>query len=131
MNWVLWSEFAQVAIIVIPEEAEALLPLLARKSSSSTYLMSYAAPATRKMLHFNDFKFFATPRLPTYWEAPTWLKVEVGIFSGRLYFESAEYPHIKQFLGLKEHEGVLEEDIYTRKEGCQSVAKRETNTKSK
>ena len=52
------------------------------------------------MLHFNDLKFFAVPRLPAKWEAPLWLKTELGIFSGRLYFEWSEYSSILDFLGV-------------------------------
>lgn len=111
MNWILWSEYAQIAIIVIPEEAEILLSLLNGKSTSPTYLMSYAAPITRKMLHFNDFKYYCTPSVPKYWQAPMWLKIEVGIFSGRLYFDFSEYADIKRFLGVKEHAGVLAEGL--------------------
>lgn len=60
------------------------------------------------MLHFNDFRYYAVPSLPVDWQPPMWLRVELGIFSGRLYFEFAEYSSILGFLGVKEGSGIDE-----------------------
>ena len=111
VNWILWSEIAQVAVIVIPEEAEALLAILDGSANSKVNLMCFAAPITRKMLHFNNFKFFSTPSLPKSWQAPMWLRVEVGILSGKLYFEYEEYAGIKAFLGVEKQTDMLRESI--------------------
>lgn len=61
------------------------------------------------MLHFNDLKYYSVPELPADWEAPMWLRTELGIFAGRLYFEYHEYPHVLRFLGVKDQSGKLEE----------------------
>ena len=64
--------------------------------------MTYAAPVTRKMLHFNNLNYYAIPALPKHWKAPTWLTIELGIFAGRLYFEYNEYSDLCKFLGRQE-----------------------------
>jgi hypothetical protein len=87
---------------VIPEEAEYLIPLLYRAKEHVTHLLTYAAPVTRKMLHFNGLKYYAIPSLPPEWRAPTWLTIELGIFAGRLYFEYEEYSDLREYLGFRE-----------------------------
>jgi hypothetical protein len=54
------------------------------------------------MLPFNNLKFFSMPQLPPDWEAPQWLKTELGLLAGRLYFEWDEYEALCQFLGVDE-----------------------------
>lgn len=61
------------------------------------------------LLHFNDLKFYSIPNLPSDWEAPLWLKVELGLFAGRLYFDYSEYATLCNFLGVKESVASLEE----------------------
>jgi hypothetical protein len=51
-------------LIVNPEEAETILPLLHDVQNPVTHLLTYAAPVTRKMLQFNDLKYYAVPNLP-------------------------------------------------------------------
>lgn len=53
----------------------------------------------------------AVPSLPIEWTAPTWLRTEVGIYSGRLYFDFSEYSSILAFLGVKETTNRIEEDV--------------------
>ncbi|KAG0648167.1 hypothetical protein D0Z07_5692 [Hyphodiscus hymeniophilus] len=104
VSWILWSTVAQAALIVIPEEAEHILSLINDIESPPTHILNYAAPVTRKMLHFNDFRYYAVPRLHPDWEAPPWLKIELGIFAGRLYFEFSEYLLLCEYLGLGEND---------------------------
>ncbi|KAI5460281.1 hypothetical protein BGZ63DRAFT_454593 [Mariannaea sp. PMI_226] len=102
VNWVLWSPVTETAVVVIPEEAEALIPMLRDKNLHfSTHLLTYAAPVTRKMLQFNDLDYYSIPPLPLGWTAPDWLRVELGLFAGRLYFEWREYEHICTLLGVE------------------------------
>ncbi|TVY94359.1 hypothetical protein LAWI1_G000351 [Lachnellula willkommii] len=109
-NWILWSTISETALVIIPEEAEHIIPLLFDVKDPPTYLLTYAAPVTRKMLlHFNDLKFYSIPNLPSDWEAPLWLKVELGLFAGRLYFDYSEYATLCKFLGVKESAASLEE----------------------
>lgn len=105
----MWSSVTETALIVIPEEAEQILSLIFDIKKSPTHLLTYAAPVTRKMFHFNDLKFYAVPGLPARWEAPIWLKIELGIYAGRLYFEHMEYAHLCKFLGVNEAMSGLQE----------------------
>ncbi|KAI9782401.1 MAG: hypothetical protein M1816_001899 [Peltula sp. TS41687] len=101
VNWLLWSMVTDTAVIIIPEEAEIIIPLMRQIKQPLTHLLTYAAPVTRKMLqHINNLKFYAIPALPTEWKAPMWLKIELGIFAGRLYFEYDEYSDLRKYLGL-------------------------------
>ncbi|OCL12896.1 hypothetical protein AOQ84DRAFT_417852 [Glonium stellatum] len=100
VNWILWCPSPPAALIVIPEEAELLITILRDNSKPATHLLTYAAPVTRKMLHFNDLTYFSIPPLPAGWKAPNWLKIELGIFAGRLYLEFDEYADLKKYLGI-------------------------------
>lgn len=63
------------------------------------------------MLHFNSLVYYAMPDLPAVWQAPTWLKIELGIFAGRLYFEYNEYGDLREYLGFGEGLAKLAETI--------------------
>jgi len=101
-HWLLWSCTGEIGLLVSPEEANALVPILRRTSfdDSTCHLIMYSAPITRRMLHFNHLDFYAIPRLPTSFKAPMWLQVELGIFAGRLYFDWDEYGEIMAYLGI-------------------------------
>jgi hypothetical protein len=102
-HWVLWSPSAELGLIVSPEEANALISVLRRASFEEPvcHLITYSAPITRHMLQFNDLDYYAVPPLPSTFKAPTWLKVELGIFAGRLYFGWDEYAEIMSYLGVQ------------------------------
>ncbi|KAI9772802.1 MAG: hypothetical protein M1839_002303 [Geoglossum umbratile] len=100
VNWILWSPTAQTALIIIPEEAELLIPIIRAADPPQTHLLLYAAPVTKKMLHFNNLMYYSLPSLPQNWRPPAWLTIELGIFAGRLYFEFAEYAALTSYLGL-------------------------------
>ena len=102
VNWILWSSLSEMALIVNPEEAEVIIALIHKIKAHPTHLLTYAAPVTRRMLHFNDLKYYALPEMPKEWKAPLWLKIELGIFAGRLYFEYDEYEYLCRFLGLEQ-----------------------------
>ncbi|CCU82053.1 hypothetical protein BGHDH14_bgh02786 [Blumeria hordei DH14] len=104
VHWILWSPHNKVAMVIIPEELELIMPLL-RDGRSVVHLLSYAAPLTKEMLSFNDMNNLVVPPLPTTWEAPIWLRIELGILSGRLYFDSFEYTDILDYLGVQEQDG--------------------------
>ena len=110
MNWLLWSERSATAVIIIPEEAEALLPIMRDTTiEKGTHLLVYSAPTTRKMVSFDELTYYSIPALPKNWKVPDWLRVELGIFSGRLYFKWDEYSGICNTLGVEEGlEGVNE-----------------------
>jgi hypothetical protein len=103
VQWFLWCFVSEKALIVSPEDANSFIPILRGKAESGgVHLVVYAAPVTRRTLHFNDLTYYATPPLPAGFECPTWLSVELGIFSGRLHFEWHEYDEIRSYLGLKQ-----------------------------
>lgn len=104
------STVSDIALIVIPEEAEDLIALVSEAQNPPTHLLAYAAPVTRKMLHFNDLKYYSVPSLPKDWKAPMWLRVELGIFAGHLYFDYMEYSYLLQYLGVKEDASKIEEE---------------------
>ncbi|KUL85151.1 hypothetical protein ZTR_06218 [Talaromyces verruculosus] len=89
VNWVLWSEASQVAMVIIPEEAEAVIPMLRR--------------AKKKMLHFDTLTYYALPGLPSGWTSPSWLAFELGILAGRLYFNYSDYDLLLEYIGVVEN----------------------------
>jgi hypothetical protein len=102
-QWFLWSHSNHIGLLISPEETNALIPILRNACSGETmcHLIVYSAPITRRMLQFNDLDYYAIPPLPKNFKAPTWLKVELGIFAGRLYFEWNEYEEILSYLGIQ------------------------------
>ena len=100
VNWVLFSMTENVAIIVSPHEAELLLPMLRDSRDPRTYLLIYSAPVTSTMLCFDDLTFASIPSLPPTWSAPQWLRRDLGIFAGKLYFQYQDYNDLCRFLGL-------------------------------
>lgn len=88
-------------MVVTPEEAELIMPIVARADVHLAHLLTYAAPVTRKMLTFNRLDYYAVPSLPKDWNAPKWLMLELGLFAGRLFFEYDEYQELQEYLGLE------------------------------
>ncbi|EAW10826.1 uncharacterized protein ACLA_053000 [Aspergillus clavatus NRRL 1] len=105
INWILWSMTSSTALVIIPEEAEAIIPVLRTLENPSVHLILYAAPFTRRMLQFNRLRFYAIPELPKDWHPPSWLSFELGILAGRLYFEFEEYQDIMDRLQLDAKDG--------------------------
>ncbi|KAJ9485044.1 hypothetical protein VN97_g8318 [Penicillium thymicola] len=87
---------ADVALVIIPEEAELVIPILRKHADPPTHLLLYAAPFTKRMLHFNRLDYYSLPRLPTGWNPPSWLPFELGILAGRLYFAFAECQYLRR-----------------------------------
>ena len=80
------------------------IPIIRHLHKPATYMLLYAAPVTRKMLHFNRLAYCALPSLPPNCKPSMWLTVELGMISGRLYFDFDEYESIKAFLGIVDDE---------------------------
>ncbi|PWY88271.1 hypothetical protein BO70DRAFT_419943 [Aspergillus heteromorphus CBS 117.55] len=100
VNWILCNVKTETAVILIPEEAELLIPIMRTSPARSMHLLTYAAPVTKRMLHFNSLTYHAVPSLPAQHTFSPRLTFEVGIFAGRLYFKYSEYEFILQQLGL-------------------------------
>ncbi len=56
------------------------------------------------MLQFNRLDYYAIPPLPSSFKAPGWLRIELGIFSGRLHLEWEEYYGLHEYLGLSQNQ---------------------------
>lgn len=102
MNWILWSSLTETALVIIPEEAEQVIALFRDITVAFAHLLTYAAPVTRKMLHFNNLGYYAIPAMPAGWKPPAWLTIELGIIAGRLYFAFEEYSDLRKYLGFRE-----------------------------
>ncbi|KAI1207799.1 uncharacterized protein F4807DRAFT_469017 [Annulohypoxylon truncatum] len=104
VQWILHTESPEAAIIVTPEEAEHLIRIIQETKKegkvSPTRLLIYAAPVTRRMMHFNKLNFYALPPVSKNWQPPEWLTTELGFFAGRLYFDWSEYNSICKMLGI-------------------------------
>lgn len=84
-------------MIVISEEVEIVIPIILAQKRPKVHVIVYAAPTTKNMQHFNDLSYFMFPQLQDH-KIPSWLSLELGIFSGRLYFDFSEYPSLIAFL---------------------------------
>lgn len=99
MEWILWSPSTQTALVIIPEEAESLIPLLRTNTRSPrVHLIAYAAPVTKTMEIFNTFKYYSLPALPPTYKFPQWFRFELGILSGRLYVSLAEWDPLSRYI---------------------------------
>ncbi|KAL5325012.1 hypothetical protein ACEPPN_006134 [Leptodophora sp. 'Broadleaf-Isolate-01'] len=100
VEWILWSPSNGTALIVISEEAELLIPMIRTARKPMVHLITYAAPVTKNMLHFNELSYYVVPRLPNGYTAPDWLSIELGIFAGRLYINFPECAPLTNYLQL-------------------------------
>ncbi|KAH7215440.1 hypothetical protein DER44DRAFT_740973 [Fusarium oxysporum] len=96
---VLWSSATETAVIVIPEEAELLLATLWNATTAVMSLLTYAAPVTKSMWRFNTLTYFTLPTPPKTRQFPSWLMIEIGVLSGRLYFDYSKYESLMTWLG--------------------------------
>ncbi|KAK6330344.1 hypothetical protein TWF696_003440 [Orbilia brochopaga] len=105
VNWILVGTESNVAIIVTPEESEHLISHLNNRSGHhSVYLLTYAAPVTRKMVQFDSLRFLTIPAMERDWEPPIKLLIELGIFAGRLYFAYEHANALREYLRLDSSE---------------------------
>ncbi|KAH9903539.1 hypothetical protein F4778DRAFT_790586 [Xylariomycetidae sp. FL2044] len=98
-EWILWSPSKETAVVIIPEEADLVIPkILARGKSSKVHLITYAAPVTRSMLPLGDLTFHSIPSLPRGHVYPRRIVLELGLFAGRLYINFADYEALGRLL---------------------------------
>ena len=90
----------------MPEETELLIPIIRKrtgaKKASEVHLITYMAPLTRDMSHFDDLNFYALPPLPTNHQVPSWLSLELGIFAGRMYADFAGCTTLRRYMERSE-----------------------------
>lgn len=104
VEWILWSSLTETALVVIPEEAELLIPIIRRAGPRClVHLMTYAASVTKSTLrNFNSLTFYNMPPLADNYQFPNWFTVELGILSGRLYVSYEDCALVTQYLQLSE-----------------------------
>ncbi|KAL2856357.1 hypothetical protein BJX68DRAFT_253486 [Aspergillus pseudodeflectus] len=78
VTWFLFNAATEIAVVIIPEEAKALIPVMCEHASPDTHLIMYAAPWTKTRLHFNNLDYYALPSLPDGWRPPSWLPFEMA-----------------------------------------------------
>ncbi|KAK5999276.1 hypothetical protein PT974_01669 [Cladobotryum mycophilum] len=100
VEWILWSDSSQTALIINSEEADAVLPMLRDMKPPRVWLICYAAPVTKSMQVFNCLNYFTVPSVKQELPFPDWLKIEVGIIAGRLYFCRAAAGSNKSNMGV-------------------------------
>lgn len=99
VEWILWNTSNDTALIIIPEEAEQLLPIFRTSLHAKTlHLIAYAAPVTRAMHHFNSFLYYSIPAVSSDVKLPTTIALELGFIAGRLYFDFSEYEDLKDYV---------------------------------
>ncbi|PNP48136.1 hypothetical protein TGAMA5MH_00793 [Trichoderma gamsii] len=99
VEWILWSVSTQTALVVIPEEAELLIPRLRlADNESKVHLIAYAAPITRAMTPFNQLRYYTFPPIPLDAEFPSWFRVELGVLAGRLYMDYEDWSLTNAFM---------------------------------
>jgi len=103
VEWILWNPSQGTALILVPEEAELVIPIIQvmvrdQGTRIAVHLVTYATPFTREMSHFNDLAFYTLPPLPAGHVVPEWLCVQLGIFAGKLYDGYEECMALKRWL---------------------------------
>jgi len=105
VEWIIWSPRTQTALVIIPEEAELVLPILrdvgdgqANRPAAAAHLIAYAAPVAKTMLAFNKLAYYSVPALPVDHAVPDWFRVELGVLAGRLYADVDECESLARFL---------------------------------
>lgn len=104
VEYILWSALTETALVIIPEEAELLIPIMRRAGPRClVHLITYSAPVTKATLrNFSRLTFYNFPSLPDDYKIPKWLTVELGILAGRLYVNHDECPAVAQYLQMSD-----------------------------
>ncbi|KAF5529463.1 hypothetical protein FNAPI_13867 [Fusarium napiforme] len=102
VEWVLWRPDIETALIVIPEEAELLLPILRRIHTPTTFLLTYTSSHTRSLLEVGYLAYYPVPTPKKELAIPFWLSIEIGLMAGRLYLPYDEYTQLRSCLQVDE-----------------------------
>ena len=108
MEWVLWNPAKQTALVIIPEEAELLIPTIRQGigRKEAVHLITYMAPLARDMLPFDSLSFYALPPLsPDHQHVPEWLSMELGVFAGRTFAGSTDCLALRT--AIEHHDGAM------------------------
>ncbi|KAI1311107.1 hypothetical protein F5Y03DRAFT_391651 [Xylaria venustula] len=100
VEWIAWSPKTETALVIIPEEAEHLLGILRDQPGDSyIHLITYAAPVTKAMIHFNSLEFYSYPEMPSGQTVSERIRIELGILAGRLYVNQSEWKAMAEYVG--------------------------------
>ncbi|KAF5564196.1 hypothetical protein FPHYL_4816 [Fusarium phyllophilum] len=102
VEWVLWRPDIETALIIIPEEAELLLPILRRIHTPPAFLLTYTSPCTRSLLEVGYLAYYPVPTPKKELVIPSWLSIEIGLMAGRLYLPYDEYTQLQRCLEIDE-----------------------------
>jgi hypothetical protein len=89
-------------LVIIPEEAELLLPKLRRIQTPMTFLLTYTAPLTRSLLEVGTLAYYPVPTPKKEFAIPSWLSIEIGLMAGRLYLPYHQYTQLRNCLEVDE-----------------------------
>ncbi|KLO86343.1 Uncharacterized protein LW93_11117 [Fusarium fujikuroi] len=113
VEWVLWRPDIETALVVIPEEAELLLPILRRIQTPMTFLLTYTSPCTRSLLEVGTLAYYPVPTPKNELVIPSWLSIEIGLMAGRLYLPYDQYTQLRSCLKVDERvEPVVMDDAH-------------------
>ncbi|KAF4435229.1 very large low complexity [Fusarium acutatum] len=114
VEWVLWRPGIEIALIVIPEEAELLLPKLRRIPTPTTFLLTYTSPFTRSLLEVGTLSYYPVPTPKKELVIPSWLSIEIGLMAGRLYIPYDQYMQLRSCLIFDERAeaSVIKDDAH-------------------
>jgi hypothetical protein len=79
--------------------------------AAEVHLMTYAAPTTRKMIAFYSMSFHNLPPISQEAMLPTWLRVQVFLLAGGLYFDWNDHQSLCDFLGIQAAGTAIAEDL--------------------
>ncbi|KAK0724172.1 hypothetical protein B0H67DRAFT_640737 [Lasiosphaeris hirsuta] len=101
VEWILLNPTSQIALIVVPEEAEFLIPMLRETTSSKrgalTHLITYVLPLSRDMSNF-DGLLHSLPPLPAGHQVSGRLWMKLDIFAGRLYAGFDKCTNLRRYM---------------------------------
>jgi hypothetical protein len=103
VNWILSNGSSgkkKVVIVISPDEANELLPII--RKSGVVRLHIYSPRVTASMRSFSDLTFYTIPEPPERkWKANAHIRTELDLFAGQLYFDSkVEYQRMCALLAL-------------------------------
>ncbi|KAM4067480.1 hypothetical protein HRG_001403 [Hirsutella rhossiliensis] len=121
IEWILWGPIHETALVIIPEEAERLIPVIRALDHAPVHLMPYAASTTKNMAHSNGLAGYITPSPLLSSPLPSWLSIELGLLGARLYFDFEEYSILLEHLRLVVKVGGIKSIVATSGEASRSV----------
>ncbi|KAH6985583.1 hypothetical protein EDB80DRAFT_550749, partial [Ilyonectria destructans] len=80
------SQGVERLVIISPYEAQELMPQM--KTSKHVFLHVYAPRPNLALLPLDELKLYTFPHLGADWRLPRYLRLQLNLFAGQLYFDS-------------------------------------------